>query len=77
VRTARAIVDGGPWDGYVIRRARLEGPCQYGHCARSITQGELYIEGDLDPYEAGGFARHRWCVKHLEGGKILHRDDHA
>ena len=67
-------VKAGPWSGYVIRRARKAGRCEYfrgidhqrsasenGRCPRAITAGDLYLAGELN-MEAGGYGQARYCL---------------
>lgn len=55
-------VDAGPWSGHLIRRSRKMGKCA-DRCGFHIPSGVLYLEGDVDPYGAGGFAHDRLCLK--------------
>lgn len=54
-----------------IRRARKEHRCANRHaalvgnapgCTLTIKPGEQYVEGDVDPYLAGGFGHDRICL---------------
>lgn len=56
----------------VIRTARKEGRCvnarahQAGNapdCRVWIRKGDRYEQGDINPYEAGGFAHDRICAE--------------
>ncbi|MCU7917098.1 MAG: hypothetical protein KZQ95_01915 [Candidatus Thiodiazotropha sp. (ex Epidulcina cf. delphinae)] len=47
-----------------VRQARKAGPCagwmkKGGH---TINPGDLYVETEIDPYTAGGFAMDRCCL---------------
>lgn len=44
-----------------IHTARKAGKCQWG-CGGRIEVGDRYIDGDVDPYKAGGFAHDRVCM---------------
>ncbi|HET8638123.1 MAG TPA: hypothetical protein VFL96_14840 [Acidobacteriaceae bacterium] len=58
-----AEITSGWLQGRMIRRARKAGRCaQYRLCKHEIQRGELYAEGELDPYTAGGFALERYCL---------------
>lgn len=55
----------------VVRRARKRWKCCNAHaasagnapdCRRYIEAGEQYVEGDIDPYLAGGFGRDKLCL---------------
>ena len=55
----------------VIRTARKAGRCANRHaslagnadgCTLTIETGDRYLEGDCDPYSAGGFGRDRICL---------------
>lgn len=67
-------VESGVFKGSCIRRARKAGPCQYGRlrsgeearCEKRIEVGDDYFEGDLNDFRAGGFARDRCCMDHLQ-----------
>ncbi len=67
-RTPLEIKDG--WlAGNMIRRARKPFTCGYwrgklngGFCKHVVQRGELYAEGEGDPYNAGGFGRDRYCL---------------
>jgi hypothetical protein len=66
-----AIAEAGPYKGNAIRRARKEYSCDeatgwgdtYRRCKAPINPGDQYVEGDTDPYRAGGFGRDRICLK--------------
>ncbi|MCZ2094991.1 MAG: hypothetical protein LC121_01745 [Anaerolineae bacterium] len=66
-RTPRRV-ESGPSLGYVIRRARKAGRCDYwlgerGRCTNRIEAGDEYVEGELsDNGRAGGYGRDRWCM---------------
>lgn len=47
--------------GRRIRTARKAGRCG-DRCGRMINSGDKYVEGDVDPYKAGGFAFDRICL---------------
>ncbi len=63
-------VESGPWSGHVVRRARKLFKCD-DRCGHWIAGGELYLQGDTNPYEAGGFAHDRLCLK-CAGPMALH-----
>lgn len=72
-RTQQVI--GGTWHCHLVRQARKAGRCQYwlgepGRCPEQINPGDQYIEGEMDPFVAGGFGRERYCMKHLNGGVV-------
>lgn len=47
----------------VIRTARKAGKCaEYRRCGNMINKGDSYVEGDMDPYKAGGFGFDRLCM---------------
>lgn len=54
-------VETGTWAGHPIRRARKQHRCDWD-CKGTIAVGDLYVEGDCDPYEAGGFGHDRICL---------------
>ena len=61
-------VRGGWLNGHLIRTCRKPFRCDYNHgrvnggrCKRIVEPGHLYVEGDVDPYRAGGFASYRYC----------------
>ena len=57
-------ISAGPLAGHMIRKARKPGRCaDYRHCHTIIRPGDLYAEGDVDPYTAGGFANERLCLE--------------
>jgi hypothetical protein len=58
----KRVMQGGWLDGEAVRRARVAGPCKNGPCRNRIEVGDLYVEGELDPYRAGGFAVERYCL---------------
>lgn len=37
-------------------------------CTRFIEPGQPYVEGDIDPYSAGGFGHDRICKPCADGG---------
>ena len=40
-------------------------PAEVGNapeCKRTIEVGQAYVDGDLDPYKAGGFGKDRVCL---------------
>lgn len=39
-------------------------------CKRVIEKGEQYVEGDANPYEAGGFGFDRGCLACAEAGCV-------
>lgn len=64
-----------------FRRARKDHRCAHARiaergnnervaavCRRTIAKGELYLEGDPDPYYAGGFGHDRYCMACAEAG---------
>jgi hypothetical protein len=60
----------GPYTGHPIRKARKSFTCgtfrglidgQRTFCQTRIEVGDSYVEGDLDPYRAGGFAHEKLC----------------
>ena len=68
-------VNGGPWDGHVIRAARKIGRCDYfrgirddrpasqnGLCPNVIRTGDLYLAGEMND-EAGGYGQDRYCLE--------------
>lgn len=55
------VAESGPFKGNAIRRARKPGPCS--ECRETINKGQEYIDGDVDPYGAGGFAKDRVCLE--------------
>lgn len=66
--------EGPRYDGNIVRRARKEYHCDeaYGwpdfkRCGRRIAIGCAYVEGDVDPYRAGGFAHERICLPCARG----------
>jgi hypothetical protein len=70
-------VAAGPFVGNRIRTARKEGRCQYGFCERTgarcrgvIKPGDHYVEGEIDPFTAGGFGRERWCMRHFREDEV-------
>lgn len=55
----------------IIRTARKAGRCANRHaaiagnapgCTLMIEAGDRYLEGDIDPYSAGGFGHDRLCM---------------
>jgi len=57
------VVASGPFVGSPIRTAKKAGKCaDFRHCGNMINVGDLYVQGDCDPYEAGGFAHDRMCL---------------
>lgn len=53
----------------IIRKARKAGKCaEFRHCGNRIEVGDRYVQGDINPYEAGGFAHDRLCLKCAEAG---------
>ena len=59
-------VTDGTWKGHVWRRARKSYPCDYNkgrgvYCTNQIEAGDVYLEGEMDPYKAGGFGNDRYC----------------
>lgn len=47
------------------------GPAEAGNapeCQRTIEVGDVYFDGDLDPYKAGGFGRDRVCAPCRKAG---------
>jgi hypothetical protein len=57
------IVQSGYFKGNRIRTARKAGKCaDFRHCGNMIEVGDLYVEGEGDPYKAGGFGRERLCL---------------
>lgn len=37
-------------------------------CKREIAPGEQYREGEMNPYEAGGYGYDRYCMACVEAG---------
>lgn len=56
-------------NNYIVRTARKAHKCDArnarghgtGACTNDIAVGEKYVEGEMDPYRAGGFGRERYC----------------
>ena len=62
-------VTSGIWTGFLIRRARKSGQCQFyrgklhgGMCQEVIQAGDLYLAGEGN-YDAGGYGQDRYCKK--------------
>lgn len=58
----RKIIRGGWLDDSIVRKARKRHACENPQCPRDIERGDLYVEGDIDPYRAGGFGHERFCI---------------
>lgn len=65
------------FDGRKVRRARKAGRCvsyraaEAGNapeCLRLIKVGDQYVEGEIDPYLAGGFGHERVCLACAKAG---------
>ena len=65
-----------------VRTARKEWRCENAHahsighpavasCRVNITPGEQYVEGQRDPYLAGGFGFEKYCMACLEAGQAI------
>ena len=59
-------VTDGTWKGHLWRRARKSSPCDYNKgrgvwCTNQIEAGDVYLEGEMSPYRAGGFGTERYC----------------
>jgi hypothetical protein len=59
----------GPWAGHRIARARKAGRCDYwkgrfngGRCPNVIAADDHYLNGENNPYKAGGYAQDRYCM---------------
>lgn len=63
-------VESGPWSGYQVRRARKVFKCD-DRCGYWLGGGQLYLQGEVDPYRAGGFGHDRICLK-CAGPMVLH-----
>jgi len=63
---ALLVVEGGAWNGYLIRTARKEGQCNYsrgegiGRCPNILKPGDQYVEGDVIDLP---FTRARYCMQ--------------
>lgn len=57
-----AVAQSGPFKGHAIRIARKAGKCAERPREHRIEVGDRYVEGDRDPYSAGGFGRDRVCL---------------
>ena len=65
VKTPVTVTD-GTWKGHVWRRARKSYLCDYNkrggvRCTNQIEAGDVYLEGQMNPYKAGGFGNYRFC----------------
>ena len=65
VKTPVTVTD-GTWKGHVWRRARKSSPCDYNKgrgvwCTNQIETGDVYLEGEMNPYRARGFETERYC----------------
>ena len=65
VKTPVTVTD-GTWEGHVWRRARKSYLCDYNKrggvwCTNQIEAGDVYLEGQMNPYKAGGFGNYRYC----------------
>lgn len=58
-----AVASSGPFKGHAIRVARKAGKCAERPAECRIEVGDRYVEGDVDPYSAGGFGRDRVCLR--------------
>ena len=56
------VASSGPFKGHNIRIARKPGKCAENFAHR-INVGDSYVEGDVDPYSAGGFGKDRVCLE--------------
>jgi hypothetical protein len=63
----------------IVRKARVAHRCANAsraergldwaqQCHRDINPGDQYAEGEINPYEAGGFAHERFCMSCAELG---------